>query len=449
MTFAILFAAAAFAATEVPAPEGALPVRITGPWTIEAGPGNVTTPAGVRELPRSVSLTISPVEVVQVRGEEHKTLPVFDPKAGSWRRGAKLLQLVAEECTGTGLVASSSIRVYQQPDAASAFVQGTDYIVDPFWAQLGRVDGGAIAADQPVYVDYDYHPTRIDSVFVDASGAVRLVQGEPGVGNIYPPEAQPGEVAICNIWHNGILEGLEPENVFPIQFSGEPLPEEGAGIAERLLPKTLAKLRNGEPVTIVAWGDSVTNGGGVGPNKQDLWYQHRFLARLRERFPQSEITLHTASWPGGNSKGYMSAAPGGPYDFKRDVLDRKPDLVTVEFVNDAYLEGEALKEHYAAIRDALRALPAEIILITPHFVRQDWMGVATAKVDADPRPYVRGLREFAAENNIAVADAARLWGNLWRQGIPYPIILANAINHPDERGMEMFADALMAVFPEK
>jgi hypothetical protein len=133
----------------------------------------------------------------------------------------------------------------------------------------------------------------------------------------------------------------------------------------------------------------------------------------------------------------------------RDVLDRKPDLVTVEFVNDAYLEGEALKEHYAAMRDALRAIPAEIIFITPHFVRQDWMGVATAKVDADPRPYVRGLREFAAENNIAVADAARLWGNLWRQGIPYPIILANAINHPDERGMEMFADALMAVFPEK
>ena len=131
------------------------------------------------------------------------------------------------------------------------------------------------------------------------------------------------------------------------------------------------------------------------------------------------------------------------------MLDKKPDLVTIEFVNDAYLEGDALKEHYGKIRDALRAIPAEIILITPHYVRQDWMGVSTVKVDEDPRPYVRGLRVFAADNGIAVADAAKLWGELWRKGIPYPVILANAINHPDERGHEMFADALMAVFPEK
>ena len=99
----------------------------------------------------------------------------------------------------------------------------------------------------------------------------------------------------------------------------------------------------------------------------------------------------------------MSAPAGGQYDFKRDVLDRKPDLVTIEFVNDAYLQGDALNEQYAKIRDALRAIPAEIILITPHYVRQDWMNVSTVKVDEDPRPYVRGLREFAEANGIAVA----------------------------------------------
>jgi lysophospholipase L1-like esterase len=449
MTLAILVAASSFAAVEVPAPDGALPIRITGPWTIAIGPGEVTTPEGKRALSQTATLHIAPVEVVEVRGEEHKTLPVFNPKAGSWRRGVKLQQLTAEECTGTGLVVPSSIRVSLEKSGGDALVKDTDYMVDPFWAQLGRLEGGAIAADETVYVDYDYYPTRIDGVFVDAPGNVRLAQGEAGVGNIYPPAPNPGEVAVCNIWHNGLMQSLEPENVFPIQSSEEGSAEAESSVAERLLPKTLAKLRNGEPVTIVAWGDSVTNGGGVGPEKQDQWYQNQFLKRLRERFPRSEITLHTASWPGGNSNGYMSAAPGGQYDFKRDVLDRKPDLVTIEFVNDAYLEGEALKAHYAKIRDALRVIPAEIILITPHFVRQDWMGVSTAKVDADPRPYVRGLRVFAAENDIAVADAAALWGDLWRQGIPYPTLLANAINHPDERGMELFADALMAVFPRE
>ncbi|HOD51341.1 MAG TPA: GDSL-type esterase/lipase family protein [Candidatus Hydrogenedentes bacterium] len=449
MTLAIVVAASALAAANVPVPEGGFPVQITGPWTIEIGPGKADTPAGVRELSRGVPLNIAPVEMVQVRAEEHKPLPVFNPNTGNWRRGDKLRQLIAEECTGTGLVVPPSIRITLEPNGAEALAKDTDYIVDAFWAQIGRIEGGGIGPEQAVYVDYDYYPTRLDSIFVDASGNVRVAPGEPGIGNIYPPEPGPGEAAVCTIWHNGIMDGLQPENVFPIEFAAKQAAAQTVSAAEQFLPKTLAKLRNGEPVTIVAWGDSVTNGGGVKAGKQDLWYQQQFVTRLRARFSQSEITLHTASWPGGNSGGYMSAPAGGQYDFKRDVLDKKPDLVTIEFVNDAYLEGDALKEHYGKIRDALRAIPAEIILITPHYVRQDWMGVSTVKVDEDPRPYVRGLRVFAADNGIAVADAAKLWGELWRKGIPYPVILANAINHPDERGHEMFADALMAVFPEK
>ena len=223
-----------------------------------------------RELRQAVSVNIAPVELVQVRGEEHNPLPLFDPNAGSWRRGAKLKQLIAEECTGTGLAVPSSIRLTSQPGAAETFVADTDYVVDAFWAQIGRIEGGAIAPDQAVYVDYDYYPTRVDSILVDASGGVRVAQGKPGVGNIHLPEPGTGEVAVCTVWHNGILAGLEPENVFPIQFAATstagPAPS-----AERLLPKTLAKLRNGEPVTIVAWGDSVTNGGGRQAGQDALW----------------------------------------------------------------------------------------------------------------------------------------------------------------------------------
>jgi hypothetical protein len=62
-------------------------------------------------------------------------------------------------------------------------------------------------------------------------------------------------------------------------------------------------------------------------------------------------------------------------------------------------------------------------------------------VDEDPRPYVHFLRRFAAARGVALADAARRWGRLWRQGIPYTTLLLNAINHPDERGMRVFADS--------
>jgi hypothetical protein len=77
------------------------------------------------------------------------------------------------------------------------------------------------------------------------------------------------------------------------------------------------------------------------------------------------------------------------------------------------------------------------------------MGVTTLKFDQDPRPYVKYLRNFAEHNHIAVADASRSWVKLWRQGIPYITLLMNSINHPDERGHQIFAEALINLFPEK
>jgi hypothetical protein len=144
---------------------------------------------------------------------------------------------------------------------------------------------------------------------------------------------------------------------------------------------------------------------------------------------------------------YLEAPPGGIYDFVRDVLDPKPDLVTIEFVNDAYLDEAGTAAHYAGILERVRAVGAEVILITPHLVRPDWLTSDTLKVDQDPRAYVRGLRDFAAKNNVALADASKEWCRLWRRGLPYITLLANNINHPDERGHAIFAKTLIELFP--
>ena len=70
-----------------------------------------------------------------------------------------------------------------------------------------------------------------------------------------------------------------------------------------------------------------------------------------------------------------------------------------------------------------------------------------AQVDDDPRPYVAGLREFEVRNQTALADASRRHGGPGRRGIPYSTLMLNSINHPDARGMKLFADALMELFP--
>ena len=65
---------------------------------------------------------------------------------------------------------------------------------------------------------------------------------------------------------------------------------------------------------------------------------------------------------------------------------------------------------------------------------------------ADPRPYVAGVRQFTGKHRIALADASLRWGHLWKEGIPYITLLSNSINHPDDRGHELFAQALIELF---
>jgi lysophospholipase L1-like esterase len=432
-------------APDAQTPQDALPLRVVAPWVAEVGPGTLTP--GEREiaLPRSVQVAIAPPLVIEVEDELHPALRVYDPEAGGWRRGERLKKLMTEECTATGLLHPDSLVVKATPDS-EPYQQGVDYDLDPFWATVGRLEGGAIAEDQSVHLDYTYSPCRLDSIIVNDRGEVRLIPGTPGVGAMEPPSHADNETAIANIWVPGDTEALTEENLYSIehgvaQASVDPT-------AERLLPKTLAKLRAGEPVTIVAWGDSVTNGGGVTDDRPS-WYQHQFHARLRDRFPDADIQLLTAAWGGSSSKRYMDAPPGGEHDFVRDVLDPKPDLVTIEFVNDAYLDDPGVQAHYGLILEKLQSVGAEVILITPHLVRPDWMQVEAMKFDEDPRPYVVALRRFAAENDIAVAEASPKWCRLWRQGIPYITLEANSINHPDARGHALFADALMEVFPAR
>ncbi len=105
-----------------------------------------------------------------------------------------------------------------------------------------------------------------------------------------------------------------------------------------------------------------------------------------------------------------------------------------------------VEERYGRLLDDFRAIGAEWIILTPHYVRPDWMGLdRECDIDMDPRPYVAGLRQFAAGHGVALADAARRYGRLWRQGIPHTALMLNSINHPDADGMKVFADALMAL----
>lgn len=415
-----------------------LDLQTTGPWQVRA------TVSGT-----SATLTVTPPAVVTVVGEKHERLPLFNAKTAAWAKGKRLNGLIAQECTAQGLLdrASLIVRTGSQPGEV-AYQLGKDFDADLDWATFGRLPDGQIGENQPVEVDYRYTPLRIDTIVLTREAKIVLRQGQPHVAAPQPPALEQGERRLANLFLPGPIGQLKPEHLFPILEEAYPEPAKPSpSVAEQLLPKTMEKLRNGQPLRILAWGDSVTAAGYLPDNEHDRW-QAQFVARLQKQFPQAKLELVTEAWGGRNTGSYLAEPPGSQHNYQGKVLDAKPDLIISEFVNDAGLNPEQVEERYGKLLGDFQAIGAEWIILTPHYVRPDWMGLTRQRdIDDDPRPYVAGLRAFAAKHSVALADASRRYGRLWRQGIPYQTLMLNGINHPNPQGMRLFADSLLVLFP--
>lgn len=246
------------ASAPVSSPQG-IPVRLTGDWQIAIGPGAIQFGRRGVSIAQPVLLTVTPPETVVVTGEVHEDLPVFNPER-RWHKGTYLYRVRTQECSSTGLVIERSVVVKQTTGVP--LVRGTDYEYDPLWGAVGRLDGGALAAGQRVLVDYAYVPLRVDSIVALPNNTLRLVCGVPGVGALLPPDLPKGAFAIINLWHHGPADRLDDSHLYPIDPAAM-AKVKASPVAQHLLPRTLAKLRAGGDVRMVAWGDSVTAGGGV------------------------------------------------------------------------------------------------------------------------------------------------------------------------------------------
>ncbi len=416
-------------------------LKLTGDWDV------LVTVKERRTRP--TTLHVTPPMFVSVVGEKYDSLPLYDSKAAGWVKGSQLRGLRAQETTTPHLLDPESLVLRAGPEAdAPIFRRGEDYGADVVWGTIGRCTNGTIREGQPVYASYRYAPLRLDAVVLTREHRIELRQGAPQSAAPLPPKVERGERRLANIWVPGRVDHLAPEDLFPVLEDAYPEPKKPKPTpAERFCPKTMKKLRSGAPLRILAWGDSVTVGTYV-PDWEHSRWQEQFVARLKTRFPHARIDLLTEAWGGRNTQSYLDEPPGSAHNYREKVLAVKPDLIVSEFVNDGGLGPAQVNERYGKLLADFREIGAEWIILTPHYVRPDWMGLNRERdIDNDPRPYVAGLREFVPQHRVALADASRRYGRLWRQGIPYTTLLLNSINHPDARGMKIFADALMELFP--
>ena len=202
------------------------------------------------------------------------------------------------------------------------------------------------------------------------------------------------------------------------------------------------------PITIVAFGDSVTHGFLGGEEVDyDTVYWNRLRKKLNAVRSYVPINVINAGIGGITAKDSLSR-------LETQVLCHKPDLVTVCFgLND--VNGE-LEDYIAALREIFTrclASGAEVVFLTPNMlntrvaedVETRWAeyAVKTAEMQLSGRMdrFMDAACVLADEMGVPVADAYGVWKKR-SETEDITMLLANRINHPTREMHELFAEKL-------
>ncbi len=195
--------------------------------------------------------------------------------------------------------------------------------------------------------------------------------------------------------------------------------------------KTIAKLREGVPTTIVAIGDSLTQGWLV-----QKGYLSFLAEMLHDRYPKSECSILNRGIPG-------DTAEGGLLRIREDVLDYGPDCVLIQFaLNDAFIgvRVDRYGNFIQAMIDAVKnETSAEAVLVTSVYLDN------SGEYEMALKFY--GMLEHLAESNaIPIARVHEYWLKKVNEGIDFRSLVQYDLIHPRAEGYRLMAEAIMELF---
>ena len=202
------------------------------------------------------------------------------------------------------------------------------------------------------------------------------------------------------------------------------------------------------PITIVAFGDSVTH-GAVGPDEID--YESVYWNRLRRKINDVRnyvpVNVINAGIGGITAEGSLER-------MERDVFSHSPDLIIVCFgLNDVNGTLEAYISSLEKIFSECNKREVEAVFLTPNmlntYVAEDTeeafkeYACITAEIQNSGRmdKYISEAITLAEGMNIKVCDCYGEWKKLSNTE-DVTMLLANRINHPVREMHELFAKML-------
>lgn len=214
---------------------------------------------------------------------------------------------------------------------------------------------------------------------------------------------------------------------FKPRFAGEPL------------KRVLARLKAKQDVRIVLTGDSISAGANASNRLPPHMPSYSvLLARQLELTYGGKFELMNVSVGGATTDGGLKSIPA--------VADARPDLVIIAYgMNDvagrnARRYGQNVSKMIQAVRE--RAPDADFILVATSLANPEWN-----HTPADEFPRYRAALADLCGPGVALADVTAVWEELLKRK-RYHDLTGNGVNHPNDFGHRLYAQALLAILVE-
>jgi lysophospholipase L1-like esterase len=198
-----------------------------------------------------------------------------------------------------------------------------------------------------------------------AQQAALGAKAEPPKSEAAKPEAATTGAATASTDHaNPAPKSIAARAVDKVKdvFARVPcLPPKGGYQKMGSLPHVANKLIAGQPVLIVAFGSSSTQ--GYGSTAPEFTYPNRLAAQLRRAYPTADITVLNRG-KGGEDAGEMMRR------LQLEVIDMKPDLVIWQVGTNAVLRNLDQAEIAKLVEDGITRIQSagsDVVLVDPQY----------------------------------------------------------------------------------
>lgn len=207
---------------------------------------------------------------------------------------------------------------------------------------------------------------------------------------------------------------------------------------EKMLPRTISKLRQNKPVSIVLMGDSISTGCNASGWAGAAPFQPAFLELLQQHLEhqyKTKVNVTNPSVGGKDTRWALTEVD--------QVVEPKPDLVIIAFgMNDS--AGRSAKEYQAntkaLMEEVRKKLPeTEFILVAPMLGNKDWV-----RLKHELFPQYRDALAELCKPGVALADMTSIWTEFLKQKQDWDLT-GNGVNHPNDFGHRVYAQVLSAL----